>query len=227
MKTKPSRETLNQYVFDMGMDEAYAFFNLTSVQGNRIMFDKVSTKIPERYQWVEPAEATDEVPELSEDYNKLKNYICKNFKRILEKHRALDTKTIDARSMSPYDRAMEVLTDLLYYNADYVYVNDAETTAYITMRMKTGIGSLGRANRREEKLLELDEELDYSIYKDHSEEDVFNITKRLTRSQQHIVIELTKGYTQQELIDAYQIPQQTFNNAILKIQNKVENSWKK
>lgn len=220
MKT-PSREVLDQYVYEIGFNEAIKFFDLSEAKANSILFDKITTKLPERFQYVEPTSDEPEVPELSKDFNKLKNVLCRDFKKILDTRHALDSRTIDARSMSPYDRAMEVLTDILYYNADFVYRSDEQTREYIDNRLRTGIQSRERAARREEKLLEFNEEIGTELCEQEDTEAEERVLSNLTPAGKEAVVLLMEGYKQEEIADKLNISQPAVSYRFAVCKNKL------
>ncbi len=219
-KITPTRECLDQYVFDYGEDAAQAYYGLTEAKYNSIMYDKITTKLPERFRYVEPTEDV-EVPELSPDFNELKNYICTHFKSILDKHKANNSTNIDARAMSPYDRAMEVLTDLLYYNSDYIYSGDRATGEYIEDRLSNGTAMERMKACREYRPIQLNDDMEVE-YEDHSAEDVSNVMGRLSSKQFQVADLLNQGYSQTEIAEKLGIRIQSVNDRISVARKKLK-----
>jgi RNA polymerase sigma factor (sigma-70 family) len=224
MKINITRECLDQSVFDLGFEGACIFYGLTETQGNKILFDKVTSKMPERYRWVEPEIEEGDVATQSKDYNKLKNWIAKNFTYILSKHKATSSKNIDARAYSPYDRCLEVLTTLLWHNEDYIYVNDAETEAYVSAKLSRGTADLRKENSREKAkavLIPLDEELDIDEYIDRSTEDAENVMGRFSKKQQEVVDYVVGGYSQVEIAEKMGVKQSAISQQLKTIRKKL------
>ena len=221
MKTNITRECLDQAVFDTNLTEACKFYGITEAQANRILFDKITTKIPERYRWVEPEPDGVEIPDLSPDYNKLKNVVCSKFKTILDTHNGNDAVIIDRRSYSGYDRVMEALTTLLYYNSDFKYVNDVETLKYIYAKLENGISVERVKALRAEQTLPLDEDLDTDEYIDRSEEDARMVMGRLSGKNQAVITHLVGGYSQVEIAEKMGISQQAVSQRLATIRKSI------
>jgi hypothetical protein len=96
---------------------------------------------------------------LSADISELRRVISASYGALFKEAHADRHKTVDGRSMSPYDIFADALLHILEFNPDYHFISDEQTLAYIRSRIKRTSGTQDRLLRRQPLIVDLREEM--------------------------------------------------------------------